>query len=61
MHTLSDNQQALLVLISMILLAVAGVSVPAGAPWYVALILGALGAIGMAIKEYAGAKPSKTE
>ncbi len=43
--------------VSAILLAIAGVSVPAGLPTWVTLILGILGAAGMAIKEMLGSVP----
>jgi len=54
---LTDSQQAVLMFVSAILLAIAGVSVPAGLPTWVTLILGILGAAGMAIKEMLGSVP----
>ena len=41
---------------SAVLIAVAAASVPAGAPWYVALAFGIAGAIGFGIKEALGGK-----
>lgn len=51
---LTDSQQGYMTLISMLLVAVSVVAVPAGAPWYVALLLGIFGAVGMALKEFLG-------
>lgn len=56
---LSDRQQSLIVFVSAILLSVAAVAVPAGAPYWVALTLGILGAIGFALKEAAGSQAQK--
>jgi uncharacterized membrane protein YjjP (DUF1212 family) len=53
---LSNRAQAIFMIISAILVAASGVSVPVGGPWWVALILGLLGAAGMGIKEALGDK-----
>lgn len=61
MAGLSDKQQAIVSLVSAILIALAGVSIPAGLPLWVALVFALLGAIGFALKEYAGtSSPVKT-
>lgn len=51
---LTDSQQGALVLVSMILIVIGGVSVPLGVNLYVGLVLAIIGAIGMAIKEWLG-------
>lgn len=51
---LSDNQQAVFTLISMILVAIGAVVIPAGMPPYFGLVIMLSGAIGMAIKEWLG-------
>jgi len=54
---LTDGQQAWIVLGSAILIAVGGVSVPAGFPTWVSLFFSLIGAAGFAVKEALGAKP----
>jgi len=61
MNGLTDGQQAVLVLVSASMIAVAAASIPAGSPWYVSLVLGLVGAVGLTIKEKLGiAKPAAT-
>jgi Flp pilus assembly protein TadB len=55
---LSDQMQALIVLVSAVLIAVGGVSVPAGLPTWVSLFFSLIGAAGLGIKEALGAKPT---
>lgn len=57
MQGLTDRQQALLTFVSAILIAVAGVSIPLGSPYWVALILALAGAVGFALKESFGSAP----
>jgi hypothetical protein len=57
---LTDNQQAIIVLISGILIAIGGITIPTGYPWYVTLALMIAGAVGFALKEKAGSVPPKT-
>jgi hypothetical protein len=57
---LSNNQQAIAMFISAILLALGAISVPAGFPVWVAAVLFILGAIGMAMKEVLGGTTSPT-
>jgi len=57
-HGLTDHQQAWIVLASAVLIAVGGVSVPAGLPTWVSLLFSLVGAAGFAVKEALGAKPS---
>lgn len=54
---LSNGQQAALSIFSAACISVAAVSVPAGAPWPVALSLGIVGAIGFGVKEAMGSNP----
>lgn len=60
MPELSDNQQAILTLVSTIFIAVGSASIPAGAPWYAVLSLEMIGVIGLTVKEFLGSKPSST-
>ena len=55
---LSSNQQAILMLVSGVLIAVGATSVPIGLSPYVSFGLMLIGAVGFAIKEYLGAAPN---
>jgi hypothetical protein len=54
---LTDLQQACIVLGSAILIAVGGISIPAGLPTWVGLLFSLIGAAGLALKEALGIKP----
>ena len=56
--TLTNNQQAEIVWISGALIAIGAISVPIGAPWYVGLIIAAIGVAGIGLKELPGASIS---
>ena len=56
MEGLSNREQAILLFISSLLIAVAGISVPWESP-YLTIGLAIAGAVGFAIKEFLGGKP----
>lgn len=58
MEGLTDKQQAILLMIASVLIAVSGISAAEGAPWYVTTVLAILGAIGFGLKEVLGGKSS---
>jgi hypothetical protein len=56
---LTDNQQAWIVLVSAVLIAVGAVSIPAGLPTWVGLLTSLAGAVGLGLKEALGTKPTQ--
>ncbi len=54
---LTNNEQALFVTVSSALIAIGGVSVPLGAPFYFGFGVALAGAAGFGLKEYLGGVP----
>ncbi len=56
MDGLTDREQAVISLVSAALISSSIAVIPAGAPWYISLVLGIAGAVGFGIKEALGGK-----
>lgn len=57
MNGLTNGEQAALSLTSGVLIAVGAVSIPAGAPTWLGLVIALAGAVGLGIKEALGSAP----